>query len=64
MPYMTGEKEWEYQQIKPIKPYMFYQCLRVASRQYDDPRFEAALEKLPPLPDDMAWVDLLLPPNE
>lgn len=64
LPYMTGEKDWEYKQIKPVKPHMFYQCLRVASRQFDDPRFEAALDKLPPLPDDMAWVDLLLPPNE
>jgi hypothetical protein len=64
VPYMTGEKDWEYQQIKPVKPYMFYQCLRVASRQYDEPRFESALEKLPPLPDEMAWVDLLLPPNK
>ena len=64
MPYMTGEKDWEYQQIKPVKPYMFYQCLRVASRQFGDPRFEAAIAELPPLPDEMAWIDLLLPPNE
>ena len=64
VPFMTGEKEWEYPQIKPVKPYMFYQCLRVAARQFDNPVFEEALEKLPELPDDMAWVDLLLPPNE
>lgn len=64
VPYMTGEKDWPYQQIKPVKPYMFYQCLRIASRQFDEPRFEQALAKLPPVPDDMAWVDLLLPPNE
>lgn len=64
VPYMTGEEDWEYQQIKPVKPHMFYQCLRVAARQFDDPRFEVAAQKLPALPDEMAWVDLLLPPNE
>lgn len=60
-PYLTGEKPWAYQQIKKPKKHMYYQCLRIAARVYDEPRYERALERLPAPPDDMRWVDVILP---
>ncbi|USN98679.1 MAG: alginate lyase family protein [Phycisphaeraceae bacterium] len=61
LPYETGEKAWPYDQIKEPKRNMYYQGLRVASRVFDEPRYEKAAEKIGAPEDDMAWVDLLLP---
>ncbi|MEO1128073.1 MAG: alginate lyase family protein [Planctomycetota bacterium] len=60
-PYLTGEIEWPYQQIKPRKYGMYYQTLRRAARMYDEPEFERMLDELPAPPDDLCWIDLVLP---
>ncbi|MBZ0173003.1 MAG: alginate lyase family protein [Phycisphaerales bacterium] len=61
VPYLTGENPWPYEQIKKPKTHMYYQCLRIAARVYDEPRYERAIERLPAPPDDMRWVDVILP---
>lgn len=63
-PYMAGEQEWTYPQIKPIKPANFYQCFRLASRQFGDPKFEKAAQSLEGLDDSVAWVDLIIPAKD
>ncbi|MEM1330132.1 MAG: alginate lyase family protein [Planctomycetota bacterium] len=62
VPYLIDEKPWPYQQIVPRKHYMYYQHLRRAAKLYDDPRYEAAVQALPPLEPSHSWIELLLPP--
>lgn len=61
LPYFTGEEEWPYKQISPPKTYMYYQMLRSAARLYGEPKYEHAAQKLPELPEDAKWIDLILP---
>jgi hypothetical protein len=46
LPYATGEKEWEYQQIAPKKEKEAATVLRRAANAYNDPRYERAIARM------------------
>jgi hypothetical protein len=47
LPYATGEKQWEYQQIRPRKMQETATVLRRAANAYNDAKYERAIEKIP-----------------
>jgi len=47
IPYATGEKKWEYQQIKQLQGGALAPLLRRAAVAYGEPRYEKVIEKLP-----------------
>jgi hypothetical protein len=54
-PYSFGEKKWDSPQIGTFNPQALHGVLRRAARQYDDPAFQAAVNRLPTLaPTDRA----------
>jgi hypothetical protein len=59
LPYATGEKKWEYQQIRPPKMKETATVLRRAANAYNDPKYERAIEKIPDAPGDMT--DVMFP---
>lgn len=61
VPYMVGEREFPYQQITPPRYHMYYQMFRMASRLFDEPRFEAAAQRLPKNDRHIVWIDLMIP---
>jgi hypothetical protein len=46
LPYATGEKKWEYQQIKPPKMKETATVLRRAANAYNEPKYEEAIKRL------------------
>jgi hypothetical protein len=56
LPYATGEKKWDYQQIRSPKMKETATVLRRAANAYDDPKYERAIEKIPAGLDDMTEV--------
>ncbi|MEM1184231.1 MAG: alginate lyase family protein [Planctomycetota bacterium] len=61
IPYFVGDKDFPYKQISPPKYHMYYQMLRSASKLYNEPRYEAAAQRLPENDNWLVWVDLVLP---
>jgi hypothetical protein len=61
LPYATGQKKWEYQQIRPPKMKEAATVLRRAANAYNDPKYEQAIKKI----DDgtSAMTDMLFPPK-
>jgi hypothetical protein len=47
IPYATGEKKWEYEQIAPLRGGAMASLLRRAAVAYHDERYEKLIEKLP-----------------
>jgi hypothetical protein len=56
LPYATGEKKWNYQQIRSPKMKETATVLRRAANAYNDPKYEKAIEKIPDAPGDMTEV--------
>jgi hypothetical protein len=56
LPYATGEKQWEYQQIRSRKMRETATVLRRAANAYNDPKYEQAIEKIPEGPGDLDQV--------
>jgi hypothetical protein len=49
LPYSTGAKKWDYQQIKPPKMKETATVLRRAANGFNEPKYEEAIRKLPDL---------------
>ena len=49
LPYATGKKKWDYQQIKPPKMKETATVLRRAANGFNEPKYEEAIRKLPDL---------------
>lgn len=61
IPYMSGEEEWPYQQIKDPKHDMYVQSLRRCSIAYDDPRYEKVIDSLEHVSDEgRIYLDLII----
>ena len=61
LPYATGEKKWEYQQIRSKKMKEAATVLRRAANAYNDPKYEQAITKIEGGTTDMT--DMLYPPK-
>jgi hypothetical protein len=61
MPYATGEKKWEYQQIRDMKRKEAATVLRRAANAYNEPKYERAAQKVDG--GTSVMTDLLFPPN-
>lgn len=61
VPYATGEKPWEHQQIKKITYAPMVNLLRQAAAAYKEPAYEQAISKLTGVEDAILWADLLYP---
>ncbi len=59
-PYMIGEAEWPHTQIDKPKYQWFAQSLRWAAIGYDEPAYEAAIDKLPGRMGENSWIDLVV----
>jgi hypothetical protein len=60
LPFVVGEKPWEYEQIEPLRPGRFFPLLRRAAIAYREPRYEKVIANLPEVePADR--VNLLYP---
>ncbi|MGB7159363.1 MAG: alginate lyase family protein [Tepidisphaeraceae bacterium] len=46
LPFMTGERKWEYKQISPPKMKEAATVLRRAANAYDEPKYEQAIAKM------------------
>ena len=60
-PYMVGDKEWPYQQIDTPKYKWFAQSFRWAAIGFDEPKFEAMIDKLPDRFGSNSWIELVVP---
>jgi Alginate lyase len=60
-PYMTGEKTWPHKQIDAPKYQWFAQSFRWAAIGFDDPAFEALIDKLPDRFGENSWIELVVP---
>jgi hypothetical protein len=61
LPYATGAKKWEYQQIRPSKMKEAATVLRRAANAYNDPKYEQAIEKIEG--GTTAMTDMMFPPK-
>ena len=61
LPYATGEKEWEYQQIRERKMKEAATVLRRAANAYNDAKYEQAITKIDG--GTSAMTDMLFPPK-
>jgi hypothetical protein len=61
LPYATGEKKWEYQQIRGKKMKEAATVLRRAANAYNDPKYEQAIGKIEG--GTTAMTDMLFPPK-
>ncbi len=60
-PYMTREKDWPHKQIDTPKYQWFAQSFRWAGIGFNDPSFEAQIDKLPDRLGENRWIDLVVP---
>jgi hypothetical protein len=61
LPYATGAKKWDYQQIRPPKMKETATVLRRAANAYNDPKYEQAIAKIEG--GTTAMTDMLFPPR-
>ncbi len=61
LPYYAGQKEWTHQEIVEPRPHMFAQALRRAAAGFKEPRYEAAIERIPDGLGPVRWLNLLEP---
>jgi hypothetical protein len=61
LPYATGQKKWEYEQIRPPKMKEAATVLRRAANAYNDPKYEQAIKKIDG--GTSAMTDMLFPPK-
>lgn len=61
IPYATGEKPWEYQNIKKADYAPMVDLLRQAAAAYNQPAYAQAISKLPPVENAILWADLVHP---
>lgn len=63
IPYATGEKPWEYKQIKKFSFAQTVYCLRQAAIAYKDPAYEQAVSRMKEVQGEVARINLLYPPS-
>lgn len=61
VPFMTGEQEWPHTQIDEPKHKWFAQSLRFAAIGFDEPPYEADIDKLPGRFGENSWIELVVP---
>lgn len=61
LPYATGQKKWEYQQIKPPKMPETATALRRAANGFKEPRYEQAIKQLPGIDGTSTMTDMMFP---
>jgi len=61
LPYMVGEADWPHTQLDEPKYQWFAQSLRWAAIGYNEPAYEAAIDKLPNRFGENSWIDLVVP---
>lgn len=64
VPYMVGEKEWPHKQIDKPRYEWFAQSFRWAGIGFDEPEFEAMIQKLPDGFEANAWIELVVPAKD
>lgn len=60
-PYMTGEKTWPLKQIDQPHTEWFAQTFRWAAIGFNDPSYEAMIDKLPGRFAENGWIELVVP---
>ena len=60
LPYLNGEEQWPHEQIKAPKEYRFAETMRRCALGYDDPAFEAVIDRLELRDPTEVYLNLIL----